>query len=140
MQIIEKYELVVDLPESRSSAYLRDDLQADRVESKRSVRLADGPPRNKRLSENGISVRSNRREFGGSQIFCCVGACHAPKKFQKGGTRASRDANLPISAQSHFVGHESADLAVLDLEKFVDDFTFLVVINSGFGSLIELRQ
>ena len=25
MQIIEKYELVVDLPDSRSSAYLRDD-------------------------------------------------------------------------------------------------------------------
>ena len=140
MQIIEKYELVVDLPDSRSSAYLRDDLQADRIESKRSVRLADGPPRNERLPENGISVRGNRREFRWSQIPCCVGACHAPKEFQKGGTRASRDANLPICGQSHSAGHKSAGLAVSDLEKFVDDFAFLVVINPGFRSLIKLRQ
>ena len=89
-------ELVVDLPESRSSAHLRDDLQADRIESKRSVRLADGPPRNERLPENGISIRSNRCEFRGSQITCRVGACHASKEFQEGGTRTSRDANLPI--------------------------------------------
>ena len=97
-------------------------------------------PRNERLPENGISVRSNRREFSRSQIPCCVGACHAPKEFQKGGTRASRDANLPICGQSHSAGHKSAGLAVSDLEKFVDDFAFLVVINPGFRSLIELRQ
>jgi hypothetical protein len=140
MQIIEKYELVVDLPDSRSSSYLRDDLQADRIESKRSVALTDGPPRNERLAENGISVRSNRREFRWSQIPCRVGACHAPKEFQKGGTPASRDANLPILAQSHLAEHKGAGLAISDLEKFVDDFAFLVVINAGFRSLIKLRQ
>ena len=140
VQIIEKYELVVDLPDSRSSAYLRDDLQADRIESKRSVRLADGPPRNERLPENGISVRGNRREFRGSQIPCCVGACHAPKEFQKGGTRASRDANVPICGQSHSPWHESAGLAVSDLEKFVDNFSFLVVMDSCLCSLIQLRK
>ena len=36
MQIIKNHELVVDLPDSRSSAYLRDDLQSDAVESKRT--------------------------------------------------------------------------------------------------------
>ncbi len=46
----------------------------------------------------------------------------------------------PSSAQSHLAGHKSASLAVLDLEKFVDDFAFLVVINPGFRSLIKLRQ
>jgi hypothetical protein len=37
-------------------------------------------------------------------------------------------------------GHKGAGLAVSDLEKFVDDFAFLVVINPGFRSLIKLRQ
>ena len=108
--------------------------------AKGRVLLVDAPPGNERLPENGISVRSNRREFRRSQIFCCVCACHAPKEFQKGGTRASRDANLPICGQSHLAGHESAGFAVSDLEKFVDDFAFLVVINPGFRSLIKLRQ
>jgi hypothetical protein len=47
---------------------------------------------------------------------------------------------LPICGQSHSAWHESAGLAVSNLEKFVDNFAFLVVINPGFGSLIELRQ
>jgi hypothetical protein len=36
--------------------------------------------------------------------------------------------------------HKGAGLAISDLEKFVDDFAFLVVINPGFRSLIKLRQ
>jgi hypothetical protein len=51
-----------------------------------------------------------------------------------------RNANLPILAQSHLAGHKGAGFAVSDLEKFVDDFAFLVVINPGFRSLIKLRQ
>jgi hypothetical protein len=38
------------------------------------------------------------------------------------------------------VGHESAGLAVLDFEEFVDDFAFLIVINPGLGSLVKLGQ
>ena len=140
MQIIEKYELVVDLPESRSSAHLRDDLQADRMESKRSVRLTDGPPRNERLPENSMSIRSNRYELRGSQIACRVGACHAFKEFQEGGTRTGRNANLPIFSQSHLVGHKSASFTLLDVEELVDNFSFLVVMDSCLRSLIQLRK